>query len=99
MRTRNSFFVSIVSCIVLASCGSDTMFRGRIPDLPVADIEAAVSAYKAATQPDAEVGVVEVITRNEIRIYQGTERRNYSSMVREKGKWVLGPVMIVHPRY
>jgi len=56
-------------------------------------------AFKAATRPGAEVGAIEVITHNEIRIYQATERRNYTSVVHEKGKWHVGGVVLVHPVY
>jgi hypothetical protein len=62
-------------------------------------MQAAVSAFRAATRPDAEVGAIEVITHNKIRFYQATERRNYTSVVREKGKWHVGSVALVHPRY
>ena len=70
----------------------------RSRDFPIADLNAAVSAYKMATRPDASIGPIEVISHDEIRIYQDSERRNYTAMVRRKGKWVVGSVVLVHPR-
>jgi hypothetical protein len=62
-------------------------------------MEAAVSAFRAASRGDPWVGAIEVITYNEIRIYQATEHRNYTSMVRVKGKWQVRDVMLVHRAY
>jgi len=73
-------------------------YTSRAPDVSIADLDAAVSAYKMATRPDASIGPIEVISHDEIRIYQDGERRNYTAMVREKGKWVVGRVVLVHPR-
>lgn len=46
-----------------------------------------------------EIGAIEVITRDEIRLYQDTSRRNFTSVVRENGKWHIGRVVLVHPAY
>jgi hypothetical protein len=86
------------SAMIVSSCSTPPPF-GRVDHVSAADMEAAVSAFKAATRADAEIGVIEAITHNEIRIYQATERRNYTSMIRAKGKWGVGDVVIRHPAY
>jgi hypothetical protein len=78
MRTDRSLFFVPALAIVLVSCNST--FRvagaptfGRIQDTSAADIEAAVSAYKASSwHGEAPVGQIEVISHVEIRIYQDT---------------------------
>jgi hypothetical protein len=84
--------------MIVFSCSTPPPF-GHVDHVSAADMEAAVSASKAATRPDAEVGAIEVITHDEIRIYQATERRNYTSVVREKRKWHVRGVVLVHPVY
>jgi hypothetical protein len=105
MRAYRASLLLSAIVIVLGSCATST-FRvagvptfGRIQDVSVVDIEAAVSAFKAATRPGASVGEIEVVSHDEIRIYQDAERRNYTSMVRTKGKWQVGSVVLVHPVY
>ena len=98
MRCYAFFLVLAASAMIISSCSTPPTF-GHVDHISAADMAAAVSAFKAATRPDAEVGAIEVITHNEIRIYQATERRNYTSMVRVKGKWQEGSVVLVHPRY
>jgi hypothetical protein len=92
------FLVLAAAAIIVSSCTTPPPF-GQVDHVSAADMQAAVSAFKAATRPDAAVGAIEVISHNEIRFYQATERRNYTSMVREKGKWHVGSVVLVHPRY
>ena len=98
MRRDARFLALAVSAIIASSCSSPLPF-GHVDHVSAADMQAAVFAFKAATRPDAEVGAIEVISHNEIRFYQATERRNYTSTVREKGKWHVGSVVLVHPRY
>jgi hypothetical protein len=105
MRRGRSLFVMPVLAILLASCTSP--FRvagaptfGRVDDISVADIQAAVSAYRASiVDHDQAIGPIEVISHDEIRIYQGNELRNYISMERVKGQWRLGSVVLRHPAY
>jgi hypothetical protein len=105
MRAYRDSLLLLAIVIVLGSCATSTFHVagaptfGRIQDVFVGDIEAAVSAFKAATRPGAPVGEIEVISHDEIRIYRDTERRNYTSMVRTKGKWQVGSVVLVHPVY
>jgi hypothetical protein len=89
--------------IMLAACETNT-FRvagiptyGHIEDVPVADIQAAIVAYERS-YPGVH-GPAEVISHDEILIYQDRERRNYTAMVRAKGTWEVGRVVLVHPRY
>jgi hypothetical protein len=98
MRRDAVFLLLAASAMIIPSCSTPPAF-GHVDHISAADMEAAVSAFRAATRPDAEVGAIEVITHNEIRIYQATERRNYTSMVRVKGKWQLGSVVLVHSAY
>ena len=95
---RNAVLLAVTVAIIVSSCSTPPPF-GHVDHVSAADMEAAVSAFKAATRPDAEVGAIEVITRDEIRIYQATEQRNYTSMVRVKGKWQVGDVVLRHPAY
>ncbi len=93
-----SILVLAAGAMIVSACSTPPPF-GHVDHVSAADMQAAVSAFKAATRPDAEVGAIEVISQNEIRFYQAIERRNYTSMVREKGKWHVGSVVLVHPRY
>jgi len=98
MRHSVRHLALAASVMIVSSCSTPPPF-GHVDHVSAADMEAAVSAFKAATRPDAEVGAIEVITHNEIRIYQATERRTYTSVVREKGKWHVRGVVLVHPAY
>jgi hypothetical protein len=102
MRVCAVFLVAVVTAGFLSCTVSN--FRvagvptfGRVQDVSVADIEGAISAYKGSSSE--QVGPAEVISHDEIRIYQDTECRNFTSMVRVKGKWQLGSVVLVHPVY
>jgi hypothetical protein len=102
MRLCSDFLVAAVTTALLSCTVSNFQVAGvptfgRTQDVSIADIEAAISAYK--TSESEKVGPAEVISHDEIRIYQDSECRNYTSMVRVKGKWQLGSVVLVHPRY
>ncbi len=103
MRLYSSLIAALIAPIILASCSNSFPVAvptiGRNQDLPVADIETALSAFSAPTRHDASLGAIEVTSHNEIRIYQDNERRNFTSMVRVKGKWEIGRVVLVHPAY
>jgi hypothetical protein len=105
MRLHDDFAGLAALLIVLTSCTVSNFYVagvptfGRIQDVSVADIEAAISAYKQSLAVPEPVGPAEVISHDEIRIYQDSECRNFTSMVRVKGKWQLGSVVLVHPRY
>ena len=102
MRVCGGFLVAVSAAAFLSCTVSN--FRvggvptfGRVQDVSIADIEAAISAYKGSGSE--KVGPAEVMSHDEIRIYQDTECRNFTSMVRVKGKWQLGSVVLVHPIY
>jgi hypothetical protein len=105
MHPRDDFACLAALLLVLASCTVSNFYVagvptfGRVQDVAVADIEAAISAYKQSLAVAEPVGPAEVISHDEIRIYQDSECRNFTSMVRVKGKWQLGSVVLVHPRY
>ena len=105
MRWDTRFLLVPLLAMLLSSCAAPlrifgTSTFGRTQDVSAADIEAAVAAYEASIwHGPARYGDIEVINHNEIRIYQDHAPCNYTSMVREKGKWVTGSVVLVHPRY
>jgi len=101
MRVDRALFLLPSVSVLLASCVTSTFRVAAVPvfrrtqDVSIADIEAAISAYKTT---DAEkVGPAEVISHDAIRIYQDAECRNFTTMVRVKGNWQLGNVVLVHP--
>ena len=98
MSSHSVVVLLAAAAVTVCSCSTPPAF-GHVDHISAADMQAAVSAFKAATRPDAEIGATEVITHSEIRIYQATERRNYTSMVRVKGKWQVGNVVLRHPAY
>jgi hypothetical protein len=103
MRSRcafvlfSGFLIALTSCAVSNSYVAGVPTFGRTQDVSIADIEAAIAAYK--TSASEKVGPAEVMSHDEIRIYQDTECRNFTSMVRVKGKWQPGSVVLVHPAY
>jgi hypothetical protein len=105
MRAQISVLFLTATVIVFASCAAP--FRvagvrtsGRIEEISVADIEAAVKAYQAwIWHGPAKIGEIEVISHDEIRMHDSPPPSNYISMVRVRGKWVMGSVVLVHPIY
>ncbi len=105
MRRDNGFWIVPVIAILFASCSAPLRATGarafgRTEDIAVADIQSAVAAYQASVwHGPARYGDIEVISHDEIRIYQEHAPSHYTSMVHVKGKWELGSVVLVHPRY
>jgi hypothetical protein len=105
MRAQISVLFLTATVIVFASCAAP--FRvagirtsGRIEEISVADIEAAVTAYQASIwHGPAKIGEIEVISHDEVRMHRERAPSNYTSMVRLKGKWQIGSVVLVHPVY
>ena len=102
---RDSLLLSAI-VILLGSCATNTVdiagfpTFGRIQDISEADIRAAVSAYaRINPKGPAHVGDIEVISRDEIRIYVDRAPSDYISMVRIRGRWQEGSVVLVHPAY
>ena len=82
----------IVTSAVLASCntfgvaGAPTF--GRVHEISVADIEAAVAAYKAAhIYEDTSVAQIQVISHDEVRLYGDRGPGPYVIMRHVHGKW------------
>jgi hypothetical protein len=101
MRAHSSVFLRSANALVLASCGTGgPVISGRTQEISVTDIQAAVAAYQASIwHGPAHVGEIEVISHNEIHIHDDPAPSSYTSMVRAKGKWHVGSVVLVHPRY
>jgi hypothetical protein len=105
MRASVRVLLLTATAIVFASCAAP--FRvagiratGRIEDISVADIEAALAAYHASIAPGPEkLAEIEVISHDEVRMHYAPAPSSYTGMVREKGKWVKGSVVLVHPIY
>ena len=104
MRDK-SFYVIPAIAILFVSCSAPLRVTGartfgRTQDVMAADIHTAVAAFQASmAHGPARYGDIEVINHDEIRIYQDHAPSNYHSMVRVKGGWELGSVVLVHPVY
>ena len=100
-----SFCVIPAIAILFVSCSATLRVTGartfgRTQDVTAADIQTAVAAFQASmAHGPARYGDIEVINHDEIRIYQDHAPSNYHSMVRVKGEWELGSVVLVHPVY
>ncbi len=105
MRAAPRFCLIPAMAIFCVSCSAPLRVAGartfgRTQDVPLADIQAAVAAFQASVwHGPARYGDIEVISRDEVRIYQDHAPSNYTSMVRVKGKWNVGSVVLVHPAY
>jgi len=82
----------ILATTLLASCntfrvaGAPTF--GRVHDISIEDIEAAVAAYKAAhIYEDTSVAQIQVISHDEVRLYGDRGPGPYVIMRRVHGKW------------
>ena len=105
MRAQISVLFFTATVIMFASCAAP--FRvagirtsGRIGEISVADIEAAVTAYQGSIwHGPAKIGEIEVISHDEVRMHDLPPPSSYTSMVRVKRKWVMASVVLVHPIY
>jgi hypothetical protein len=91
MCLRRTLF-SIVIISLFASCAplrvAGVYTYGRIHDVNVADIEAALAADQALRlHPNTSVGYIQVISHNEIRLYWGGFDGSYEIMKRVGKKW------------
>jgi hypothetical protein len=88
MRAMSAFALlavtALAACTTLRVAGAPTF--GRVHDISVSDIEAAVAAYQKLHY--RTVGTIEVISRDEIRIHWKEAKWNYDTMERLRGKWV-----------
>ena len=110
MSAPRSLFLVLALAILVASCSyplhvAGVPTFGRTHDIPAADIEAAIATYRGLNSTHNErIPEIEVISRDEIRFYQistyqGRVPSNYESIVRVKGKWQLGSVVLAHSAY
>ncbi len=84
--------LALAACSTFRVAGAPTF--GRVNDIPVSDIEAAVAAYQKLHY--RTVGTIQVISRDEIRIYWKEALSNYDTMKRVHGRWVHpGGVVVV----
>lgn len=103
MRAHISVLFFAATMIVFASCVAPYRVAGirtsgRIQDISAADVEAAIAAYQASiSHGPAKIGEIEVISHDEVRMHDLPPPSSYTSMVRKKGKWVMGSVVLVHP--
>ena len=76
----------LASCNTFRIAGAPTF--GRVHEISVADIEAAVAAYKAAhIYEDTSVAQIQVISHDEVRLYGDRGPGPYVIMRRVYGKW------------
>jgi len=100
MHARSDFFIGSA----LRSCshrGSTTgpIISGRTQDILATDIQAATTLSKLDCDARWTSGI-EVISRdgNSLHVEQPAPS-NYIAMVRVRGNWQVGRVVLVHPRY
>ena len=102
MHKRIDFLVGPAIALVLASCSTTApIISGRTQDISATDIQAALAALQGSIM-DGPVrpAEIEVISHNEIRMHVDQPApSNYIAMVRVKGNWQVGKVVLVHPRY
>ena len=87
----------LLSCNTFWVAGAPTF--GRVRDISVADIEAAVAAYgeytRATYYTEPLVGQIQVLSHDSVRIYWGQAGGGYTTMNRVHGRWRLGEEVVV----
>jgi hypothetical protein len=106
--TRDMLLLSVIATL-LASCTTTSSsvrvagipVSGRIQDVTVADIEAALAAYEGPHPgPYDRPGEIEIVSHDQIRFYVARPPATHMSMIRVKGKWKPGGELVfVHPAY
>ncbi len=96
MNLCADFVVAVVTTALLSCTVSNFQVAGvptfgRTQDVSIADIEAALSGYK--TSETEKVGPAEVMSHDEIRIYQSSRCRRHPSMVRNWSWPVLRSIL------
>jgi len=101
MHAHSDFFVAPAIALVLASCSTTgPVISGRTQDISATDIQAAVAALQGSiVDGPVRIAEIEVISHDEIRMHDQPTPSNYITMVRVRGSWQVGRVMLVHPRY
>ena len=101
MRLLLSTFIGaalalVSGCNTFRVSGAPTF--GKVHDISVADIEAAVAAYRkdsVANHRTPLVGQIQVLGHDNVRIYWGEAGGGYTTMNRVRGKWLRGEEVIV----
>jgi len=102
MHAHSDFFVGPAIALVLASCSTTgPVISGRTQDISATDIEVAMAALQGSiVDGPVRPAEIEVISHDEIRIHVAQPApSNYIAMVRVRGNWQVGRVVLVHPRY
>jgi len=101
MHAHSDFFVAPAIALVLASCSTTgPVISGRTQDISATDIQAAVAALQGSiVDGPVRIAEIEVISHDEIRMHDQPMPSNYIALVRVRGSWQVGRVMLVHPRY
>jgi hypothetical protein len=83
-------------CNTFRVAGAPTF--GKVHEISIADIEAAISAYREdsrANHWNPMVGQIQVLGHDSVRIYWGEAGGGYTTMNRVHGKWRRGEQVIV----
>jgi hypothetical protein len=83
--------LSLAACTTMRVAGAPVF--GRVHEISVSDIEAAVAAYQKLHY--RTVGTIQVIGHDEIRIYWKEALSNYDTMKRVHGEWTPPGGMVV----
>jgi hypothetical protein len=101
MRPVSIIFAGLAA-VFLASCATygDAAISGRRQDVTEADIRAAVAADLAMSQfiHGKKLREIEVVSRDEIRLYWGHSKREYPGhdvVKRVRGKWQFDGTIVV----
>jgi hypothetical protein len=98
MHAHSHLFVPAIA-LVLASC-TGPVISGRTQDISAADIEAAVAAFQESiVDGPVRSAEIEVISHDEVRMHDEPAPSSYTAMIRVRGNWQVGTVVLVHPRY
>jgi hypothetical protein len=98
---HGGFFVGPAIALLLASCSTTgPVISGRTQDISAADISAAVAAFQGSiVDGPVRIAEIEVICHDEVRLHDWPAPSSYTAMVRVRGNWQVGKVVLVHPRY
>src|SRR5438552_9070941 len=101
MHAHSDFFVAPAIALVLASCSTTgPVISGRTQEISATDIQASVAALQGSiVDGPVRPAEIEVKSHDEIRIHVDQPApSNYIAMVRVRGNWQVGGVVLVHPR-
>ena len=101
MQAHSRFFAGSAIALVLASCSTPSpIISGRTQEISATDVQAAVAALQGSiVDGPVRVAEIEVISHDKVRLHDQPAPSNYFEMVRVRGNWQIGRVVLVHPRY